>query len=84
MPLTNLPKDFKPFKFKSCATWPKGTFPAIGDKSDDCHQSLEAAVAVCKLLRSQGAGGDGASFPLATWVEEWQGTQNGWVKVQDV
>lgn len=82
MAFNNLP--CQPFHFKSCANWPKGTFSAIGDKSEDTHQSLEAAVAICKLLRKQGAGGDGVSFPLATWVEEYQGNEKGWVKVQDV
>jgi len=56
-------------KFKSFARWPEGTFPAIGDVSDDSHHTLSAAVAVCKTLRRID---NGKGYPLETWVEEFK------------
>ena len=59
--------------FTSHATWPKGTFDGIGNKSTDTHHSAEAAFAVCDLLRQQGAGGEGKAFPLTTCVTDEKG-----------
>ena len=56
-------------KFKSCAEWPKGTFDEIGNYSDDLHGTKEQALAVCRLLNENGAGGDRKAFPLKTWVQ---------------
>lgn len=57
-------------RWKSCAQWPEECCPAIGNYSDDTHDTKEAAEAVCRLLERRGFGGDGIHFPVRTWVEE--------------
>lgn len=55
--------------FKSCASWPAGTFDCLGNYTEDIHASRESAWGVCQLLAQHGAGGNGI-LPLKTWVEE--------------
>lgn len=56
--------------YKSCAQWPVGCFDAIGNYSEDMHDSRDDAEHVCSLLSQRGAGGYGIFFPVKTWVEE--------------
>lgn len=58
-----------PIGWKSCAWWPEDCCPAIGNYSDDNHDSEEAARAVCDLLRKNGFGGDGKFFPIRLEVK---------------
>lgn len=60
--------------FKSCAQWPDECCPAIGNYSDDTHGTREEAEAVCQRLHEHGFGGDGQFFPVRTWVEPLQTT----------
>lgn len=58
--------------WKSIAIWPPGTcHNAMGsDESDDLHDTEEQALAICRMLRRHGFGGDGNVFPISTRVEE--------------
>lgn len=57
------------FEYKSCATWPKGTFDSQDNYTEDYHFTESEAKGVCELLHKNGAGGDGVAFPLRTWTE---------------
>ena len=46
-------------QFSSNAEWPKGTCPALDDKTEDIHNTEKDAEAVCAMLESLGYGGDG-------------------------
>jgi hypothetical protein len=50
------PMGDKPFVSK--AEWPDGSI------SEDRHDSMEAAVHVCRMLQRDGLGGDGHIFPV--------------------
>lgn len=56
-------------KYKSFAQWPQGTFPADNDLTSDTHDTLDQAEGVCKLLRTNGAGGERLIYPRGTWTE---------------
>ena len=55
--------------WKSCAIWPPGCCPAIGNLSEDMHRTKGQAKAICQLLHENGFGGDRKYFPVKTWVE---------------
>jgi len=57
-------------RWKSCAMWPDACCPAIGNYSEDTHETKAQADAVCAALRRDGFGGDGKFFPIRTWTEE--------------
>lgn len=55
--------------WRSCAEWPEGCCPTIGNFSDDWHESEAGAKAVLNLLSRYGFGGCMQFFPVKTWVE---------------
>ena len=55
--------------YKSCALWPKGCADAIGNYSEDTHETREAAEAVRDMLKRDGFGGDRQNFPIKAWIE---------------
>lgn len=57
-------------KYQSNATWPKGTFDSQNNQTKDTHDTKEHAQSVCSMLHKYGAGGNGKSFPLKTWVTD--------------
>lgn len=44
--------------YKSVAYWPRGTFPYDNDVTTDKHNNKESALAVCRLLETEGNGRD--------------------------
>ena len=64
-------------RYKSKAEWkvhPKitdanGKLIPIMATSEDEHETINQAQNVCDLLESNGFAGEGAYFPLKTWVE---------------
>jgi len=58
--------------YRSKAQWPDGSIkqPRANDITTDFHSSLSFAKAVCKMLETDGLGGDGKIFPIITWVDE--------------
>lgn len=57
-------------KWKSNATWPKGCFDGQNNRTDDTHDTMGQAEAICQLLEENGAGGERKVFPVSTWVSE--------------
>jgi hypothetical protein len=61
-------------RWKSIALWPDGV--NVGCKysgkneSHDFHDSREQALAVCRMIRREGLGGDPSIKPISTRVEE--------------
>ncbi len=55
----------------SNAQWPIGSIcqRRANDKTTDTHDTEAQARAVCRMLESDGLGGEGKVFPLRTWVE---------------
>jgi hypothetical protein len=54
------------------------------NRSDDSHDCMEAAVAVCRLLERNGFGGQRQFFPTHTATEVWYGDHrveyHGWME----
>lgn len=59
----------KIMSWKSCAQWPEGTLAGNkNDQSADNHTNRSGAESVCRLLNTEGFGGERKIFPVATWV----------------
>lgn len=54
----------------SHAQWPLNVYRGMDGKgiSTDTHKTKEEALSVCHGLLRDGFGGNGADFPLRTWV----------------
>lgn len=52
--------------WKSVATWPKGTKAPL--ESTDTHHTQEDPRNVCRMLTSDGYGGEGKIFPISATV----------------
>ena len=57
--------------FTSNAKWPESILTNnTHNITTDKHDTLEQAEAVCKMLESDGFGGDKGVFPLKTWTDK--------------